>query len=463
MNDNKDIQICIPDDVLFILNKLKEHGKESYVVGGCVRDSILKREIHDWDVTTSATPLEVMQIFQVPEVSEILPTGLIHGTVTLMINHVGYEVTTYRIDGEYEDSRRPSRVEFTSELAQDLSRRDFTINAMAYNPWDGLIDLYDGMGDLKNEKIRCVGRAEDRFNEDALRILRAIRFASQLEFVTTPDVDWEIHQLKEKLRNISIERICWEFKKIATSSDFCVQLLLFHDVFEEFIPELKPMVDFQQNNPWHIYDVLTHTVKAIEYCESSDLIVRLSVLLHDIGKPTGYTIDEDGVGHFPGYGKESAIMAKNILRRMKFDSMTVNSVTELVLHHDEKIDATHKSVKKWLNRIGEEQFRRLLEVRKSDVKAQNPQFEAERLQKVERITEILEEILVQEQCFTLKDLAVNGRDLIKEGIPSGKSIGYALNLLLNNVIDGECDNTKEALLSRLRENRGIIDEFGQGN
>lgn len=457
------MKIDMPNDVLFILNTLKEHGKEAYIVGGCVRDSILQREIHDWDITTSATPLDVIQIFQVPEVSEVLPTGLIHGTVTLMINKVGYEVTTFRIDGEYDDGRRPSNVEFTNDLSKDLSRRDFTINAMAYNPWVGLVDLYGGLEDIEYQKIRCVGMAEDRFNEDALRILRAIRFASQLEFVTTPDVDWEIHQLKDNLRNISMERINWEFRKIATSDDFCVQLLLYHDVFEEFIPEIKPMVGFKQNNPWHIYDVLTHTVKAIEYCESSDLIVRLSVLLHDIGKPKCYTLDENGIGHFHGHGKESAFMAKNILRRMKFDNVTINSVTEIVLHHDETIDATHKCIRRWLNRIGEEQFRRLLEVRKADIKAQNPEFEGERLRKVSKIMLILEEIIAAEQCFSLKDLAVDGNDILNAGISTGKQVGFALNLLLEYVINDECENTKDALLNKLCEIRGHIDEFRQSN
>lgn len=440
--------IKLPEDVKFILETLKDNQKEAYVVGGCVRDSLLKRDINDWDITTSATPAEVIQIFQVPQVQNILLTGLQHGTVTVMINDIGYEVTTYRIDGEYEDNRRPSSVEFTTDLAKDLSRRDFTINAMAYNPWTGLVDLFDGRQDMKDKRIRCVCNAKERFSEDALRILRAIRFASQLGFVATPDVSYEIYRQKGRLANISVERIWWEFKKIVASDDCVVQLILYRDVFAVFIPELKPMFDFDQKNPWHIYDVYQHTAKAMEYCNSTDINVRLAVLFHDIGKPQCYTEDENGVGHFHGHGEVSYKMVNKIFTRLKVDNKTRENVAELVYHHDATIEPNERNVKRWLCRIGEEQLWRLFEVRMADIKAQNPDFIADRLDKVLKTTIVLNDILQKKQCFSLRDLAVNGNDLIELGFTPGVYLGQTLHELLDAVIDWGYPNDRQKLLER---------------
>lgn len=437
------LKIEIPSGANEIIHSLQNNGYEAFLVGGCVRDSILGRPIHDYDITTSATPDEMMKVFKD---KRIIETGLQHGTITILINGEGYEVTTYRIDGNYSDSRRPDSVTFTRSLEEDLKRRDFTINAMAYNDEVGLIDPFNGMEDIEHYKIRCVGRAEDRFSEDALRILRAIRFASQLGFVLEPDTDWNMSKMYKNLENISIERINSEFCKIAASSDFCVQMVLYHEVFSLFIPEIKDMFGFQQNNPYHMYDVWNHTVHAIEYCESDDLVTRLAVFFHDIGKPHCYQDSEDGIRHFKGHGRVSADMTDKIMKRLRFDNDTREKVVELVYYHDATFEVGKKYIKRWLNKIGEEQFRRLLNVRRADIKAQADMNQETRLQKIDNIGYILEEVLQDEECFSLKDLAVNGRDLITIGYKPGKEIGEVLNNLLDSVISGEYKNEKEKLL-----------------
>lgn len=438
-----EIKINIPSDANEIIHTLQNHGHSAYVVGGCVRDSILGRIPHDWDICTSATPNEMLEIFKDRRVIE---TGLQHGTITVVVNGEPYEVTTYRIDGTYSDNRRPDSVTFTDKLVEDLRRRDFTINAMAYNEEEGLIDPFDGLKDIEWKKISCVGSAKDRFGEDALRILRAIRFASQLEFVMMPETLYEINQQYKNLENISFERINSEFCKIASSSDFCVQMVLFQDVFALFIPELKAMFDFPQNNPYHDYDVYGHTIHAVEHCESDDLTVRLAVFFHDIGKPHSYQDGEDGVRHFKGHGKVSAEITGNIMKRLRFDNETRNNVVELVYYHDATFEVGKKYVKRWLNKIGEEQFRRLLEVRKADILGQKPNFEQSRIDKVDNIEKILEEVLQEDECFSLKDLAVNGKDLMDIGYKSGRQLGAALQGLLDCVIGEEVNNNKEELL-----------------
>ena len=437
------IKIDLPKDVKEILVTLKKNGHSAYVAGGCVRDSILKRTIHDWDICTSATPSEMLEIFKD---RKIIETGLQHGTVTIVVNGEPYEITTYRIDGIYSDNRRPDTVTFTDKLVEDLRRRDFTINAMAYNDEEGLIDPFNGMEDIIYKKISCVGCAEDRFGEDALRILRAIRFAAQLEFTIMPGTDWEIHKQYKNLENISIERINSEFCKIASSDDFCVELLLYKDVFSLFIPELKDMFDFPQNNPWHIWDVFGHTIHAVEYCDSDDLIVRLAVFFHDFGKPHSYQDGEDGIRHFKGHGKVSADMTDSIMKRLRFDNETRNNVVELVYYHDATFEVGKKYVKRWLNKIGEKQFRRLLQVKKADNKAQNLELSSDRITELSKIETLIDEVLQEDECFSLKDLAVNGKDLIGVGYKAGKELGNTLNKLLQLVIDGDCPNEKDKLL-----------------
>ena len=413
-----------------------------------MRDSILNRPVHDWDICTSATPSEMLEIFKD---KKIIETGLQHGTVTVVVDGEPYEITTYRIDGIYSDNRRPDTVTFTDKLLEDLRRRDFTINAMAYNDEEGLIDPFNGMEDIKYKKISCVGRAEDRFGEDALRILRAIRFAAQLEFAIMPGTDWEIHKQYKNLENISIERINSEFCKIASSDDFCVELLLYKDVFSLFIPELKDMFDFPQNNPWHIWNVFGHTIHAVEYCDSDDLVVRLAVFFHDFGKPHSYQDGKDGIRHFKGHGKVSADMTDSIMKRLRFDNETRNNVVELVYYHDATFEAGKKYVKRWLNKIGEKQFRRLLQVKKADNKAQNLELSSDRIKELSEIEALIDEVLQEDECFSLKDLAVNGKDLIGVGYKAGKELGNTLNKLLQLVIDGDCPNEKEKLLQEAKK------------
>lgn len=459
----KKLKIEIPSGANEIIHSLQNNGYEAFLVGGCVRDSILGRPIHDYDITTSATPYEMMKVFKD---KRIIETGLQHGTIIIVINGEGYECTTYRIDGNYSDSRRPDSVAFTRSLEEDLKRRDFTINAMAYNNEAGLIDPFNGMEDIKYHKIRCVGRAEDRFSEDALRILRAIRFASQLGFVVNSDASLNIHKMYKNLENISTERINSEFCKIALSSEFYIQIVLFREVFSLFIPEIKDMFGFQQNNPYHIYDVWNHTVHAVQAyecdCEpdlnSRDLITSLAVFFHDIGKPHCYQDGEDGIRHFKGHGRVSADMTDTIMKRLRFDNDTREKVVQLVYYHDATFEVGEKYIKRWLNKIGEEQFRRLLNVRRADIKAQAYIEQESRLQKIDNIEYILEEVLQKDECFSLKDLAVNGKDLIEIGYKPGKEIGNTLNCLLQLVIEGVYPNEKDELLKYV-ETTNVFNEI----
>lgn len=439
--------IEVPAPVQYIIQELEKCGYEAYMVGGCVRDSILGRIPHDYDICTFAKPDEIMKSFPY---EQIIPTGLQHGTVTLLINDEPYEITTYRIDGEYKDNRHPDKVEYTDSLVEDLKRRDFTINAMAYNPKTELIDPFGGMQDIKERIIRCVGSAKDRFKEDALRILRAIRFAAQLEFAIEADTKFEIFHGYGRLKRISIERINSEFCKIALSNNFCYQLVIYKKVFSLFIPEIRDMLMFPQNNPYHIYDVWEHTIHAIEACDEvkvDNLIVKLAVFFHDIGKPHSYQDGEDGIRHFKGHGRVSADITDSIMSRLRFDNETREKVVELVYYHDATFEVGEKYVKRWLNKIGEDQFRRLLVVRKADIKAHNPKYEEERIQKVNEIESILENVIAEQQCFTVKDLNVNGNDVMQiMRIKEGKDVGYWLKEILNRVIDGKLENDKNELI-----------------
>lgn len=441
-----EIKINIPSDANEIIHTLQNHGHSAYVVGGCVRDSIIGRPIHDWDICTSATPNEMLEIFKDRKVIE---TGLQHGTITVVVNGEPYEITTFRIDGNYSDNRRPDSVTFTDSLIEDLKRRDFTINAMAYNDNEGLIDPFGGLEDLDNKIIYCVGNPVDRFNEDALRMLRAIRFACQLEFIIHPSIGWQLGytDMIKKLNNISVERINNEFIKIIKTNQFHKRLVWNNGVFSLFIPELNNIIRFQQNNPYHAYDVFVHTIHALEKCKSDDLIVKLAVFFHDFGKPHCYQDGEDGFRHFKGHGKLSAEITDSIMKRLRFDNETRNSVVELVHYHDATFEVGKKYVKRWLNKIGEKQFRRLLEVRKADILGQKPDFEQSRIDKINNIEQILDEVIQENECFSLKDLAINGEDVKKAMmLKEGKDIGYWLKEILNKVIDGELNNNRDDLI-----------------
>lgn len=442
------IKIKMPDAVLEIFFAIKEYGADAYVVGGCVRDSIIGREPHDWDICTPVLAPELQVMFE-EKGYKVITTGLQHGTITVVVDGEAYEITQFRRDGSYSDGRHPDNVEFTGNLIEDLERRDFTINAMAYNPDSGVIDPFNGMQDIKDRKIRCVGSAKDRFKEDSLRILRAIRFAAQLDFSITPDTYWGIIRGYGRLERISIERINSEFCKIVSSNHFCPQMTIYKKVFALFIPEIRDMFRFQQNNPYHPHDVYYHTIHAIKACDESgvdDLIVKLAVFFHDIGKPHCYQDDTDGIRHFKGHGRVSADITDSIMRRLRFDNDTREKVVELIYYHDATFEAGTKYVKRWLSKIGEKQFRRLLDLRKADIKAQNPKYEKDRIQKINDINMLLDEIISEESCFAMKDLAVNGSDLISIGYKQGKELGSVLNTLLQMVIDEEVINDKEILL-----------------
>lgn len=444
--------IKIPKDAESIINRLNEHGYEAYVVGGCVRDSILGRTPNDWDICTSALPDKVIEIFAD---YEVIPTGLQHGTVTVVINHTPYECTTFRIDGDYSDSRRPDNVEFTTDIIKDLSRRDFTINAMAYNPHTGLVDPFGGAEDIKAKAIRCVGNAEERFTEDALRILRAVRFAVQLDFCIDSATDNAIELLHKNLKNISIERITSELNKMIVCPSFYRQMLCREFLFTLIIPELKECVSYDQHNPYHAYDLYMHIALAVGF-GNRDIITELALLLHDIGKPQCQVFDERGIAHYYEHAKIGAVLADERLKAMKYDNDTRKKVVELISYHDATFDDEPKHIKKWLNKIGEEQFRRLLEVRYADIFAQNAMSMSQRLAYIDRIRERLDEVLESDQCFKLKDLAVNGNDLMELGIPQGKEIGHTLNLLLDMVMNGDVENDKDALLGLARLKIGEI-------
>lgn len=432
---------------------LHNNGFSAYICGGALRDSILNRPVHDWDICTSATPEEMLTILRHTYHYHVIPTGLKHGTVTVMLHGEPYEITTFRKETDYLDGRHPNKVEFVTDIVEDLARRDFTINAMAYNDEEGLIDPFNGKQDLLNKTIRCVGDAKERFTEDSLRILRAIRFAAHLGFKIDNSTSIQIHSLKDHIKDLSQERITSEFCKIAQTNKFHEMLYFYTDVFKVIIPEIEPMIGFNQKNPYHQYDVFMHTLHAIENCFSNDLITKLAVLFHDIGKPKCAIADKNDQNrlHFYGHGEISADMTDEIMRRMKFTNDIREKVKELVYYHDSQFEVNEKHIRRWLNKIGPEQFERLLIVREADILGQKEKVNPERIKKVENIRNLYKEIISKEQCFSLKDLAINGKDLIKAGYNPGRELGHTLNTLLQMVIDGEIENNKEILLSYLLE------------
>ncbi len=433
--------ICLPNEVETLLEQLNQAGHSAYVVGGCVRDSLLGLTPGDWDICTSALPEEMKVCFSEYHMIE---TGLKHGTLTVRLNNQSYEITTFRKDGDYIDCRHPESVSFVSDIKEDLARRDFTVNAMAYHPKEGLIDYYEGQKDLSSKMIRCVGDSGKRFSEDALRIMRGLRFASTYGFsIDSKTADAMVHQ-KHLLHKIAVERLSVELKKLLLGNFLENVLLTYRDIFSEIIPEFTAMFDLNQQSPHHLYDVWTHTVKSVGESEK-DIFVRLAVLFHDIGKPKTFFVDDNGVGHFYSHAAVGSDITKQILKRLKFDNETVDTVTKLVKYHDAQMEASEKSVKRWLNKIGEIQFERLLLVKEADAKT--TLHVQEKLTKISEFRAVFQKVLNEKACFSLKDLAVSGSDLITHGISEGKQIGIILKQLLNLVIDGEIINQKDELLS----------------
>lgn len=449
--------IQLPEKVNYIIEILREHGFEAYAVGGCVRDMILNRNPEDWDITTSAKPFEVKKLFR-----RTIDTGIQHGTVTVLLEKDHFEVTTYRLDGEYEDNRHPKEVSFTSSLTEDLKRRDFTINAMAYNEQEGMIDLFGGMEDLKKGIIRCVGSAEERFTEDALRILRAVRFSAQLGFEIEEETLEAVKNKAELLHNISAERIRVEITKLILSDHpEKIKLLYETGITKVVLPEFDVMMLTGQNNMHHSYSVGKHTLIALEtvagkqkehlFNEKERVILRWTMLLHDIEKPSTKTLGKDGQDHFYGHPEKGAKKAVEILKRLKFDNETIETVEHLIQWHDYRYTLTPLGIRKAANKIGKEYMPLLFEVNRADTMAKNPLMINDKLEELQKAKTLYEDMLLQGNCVSIKELKINGKDLIAIGILPGKELGEILKYLLQCVIEDPDINQKEHLLKMVNQ------------
>lgn len=439
--------IQLPKEVEIILDVLYNNGYEGYIVGGCVRDSIIGKIPNDWDICTSAEPKEMLHIFRH---FKVIPTGLKHGTVTVVINNQHFEVTTYRIDKEYIDGRRPSEVEFTNSLREDLKRRDFTINAMAYNNNHGLIDYYGGIDDIHNKKIKCVGNAFERFNEDYLRMLRGVRFSSQLEYELDVETFKAIKELSRNIVNISKERIREEINRILLSQrpSKGIELLEVTGLLQHILPELQKCVRFQQKNPHHDKDVFYHTLSVLDNTDK-DLVLRLSALLHDIAKPETFSVDEENIGHFYRHHMRGMELAEDILKRLKYDNRTIESVKALVKEHMIKHDMpTPRVIKRLINRVGKDNIDRLFKLQAADIKGSKAPYDFSNINKAK---EISDKILNEQQPLTVKDLDINGNDLMTLGVAQGKEIGAILNKLLDRVLDNPQLNKRHILIDAAKE------------
>ena len=436
--------VDIPSPVREILETLEAAGHRAWCVGGCVRDALLGRIPEDWDVTAAARPEETMALFG----GRAVPTGLRHGTVTVRTAAGGVEVTTLRRDGAYRDHRRPESVTFTDSLEEDLRRRDFTVNAMAADLAGDLYDPLGGRADLAAGVLRCVGAPDRRFDEDALRILRGVRFAAQMGFTIHPDTAAAIHRNRELLGDIAPERIWAELKKLVTGARAAEVLRSYPDVIGVFWPEVLPMVGFDQRNRHHCYDVWEHTLRALAAIPP-EVELRLAMLLHDIGKPNCFTVDERGQGHFYGHPAESARLAGEMLRRLRADNATAETVVRLVAWHDKNIPRTRPAIARALGKLGERDLRRLLDVKRADNLAQAPDCRVVQGE-IDRAEAILNQLLAEGACVSLGQLAVNGRDLLGLGL-SGPAVGKALQALLDAVLDETLPNEREALLNTARQ------------
>ncbi|MFI3212434.1 MAG: CCA tRNA nucleotidyltransferase [Eubacteriales bacterium] len=437
--------INLPDKVKRIIDILEEAGYQAYAVGGCVRDSILGRLPDDWDITTSATPEQVKKHFK-----KTIDTGIQHGTVTVMIQGEGFEVTTYRIDGEYEDSRHPKEVLFTPCLEEDLKRRDFTINAMAYNGKE-IVDLFGGVEDLENGSIRCVGNPIERFGEDALRIMRGIRFSAQLGYEIEEETKRAISLLSPTLEHISAERIQVELVKLVTSPNPDYLRHAFQmGITKVVLAELDSMMDMPQNHPHHCYSVGNHALEAMKHVEA-DKVLRLAMLFHDVGKIETHTTDREGIDHFYGHARKSEMIVKSILKRLRFDNDTTAKVSKLALYHDMKIPLEEVAMRKAIRKVGEDIMPYLWKVKRADILAQSEYKRAEKLEELIVLEKLYEEIINRKDPVSLKELAVTGKDLMDMGIPHGKQIGEILTYLLELVLEEPKRNTKEYLLQKVKE------------
>ena len=444
----------IPKDALCIIDMIEQAGFEAYIVGGCVRDLLMDRVPHDWDITTSAKPEEIKKIFR-----RTYDTGIKHGTVTVILNEEHYEVTTYRIEGEYKDFRRPTEVSFVDDITLDLSRRDFTMNAIAYHPNRGFVDPYCGQGDIKVGLIRSVRSATERFTEDALRILRAVRFSAQLGFKIEEDTLIGIEKCKDLLTHISKERIRDEFLKICLSPrpDHLNELMEL-GLLEYIIPEFIGAYSTPQNHPHHVYNVAQHTIVAMQNIEPT-VRLRLTMLLHDIGKIYTRTTDKHGIDHFHNHPKKSVQIAQQLLKTLKLDNRMIRDVSQLICYHDyhikHNIDKIY--VKKMLKEIGSELFDELLKVQMADAKSQNPDKLEPKLRQIEKQRRLKAEVLANNEPYEKSMMCITGSDLMEADIPKGKEIGWLLDRALDKIIHHPEDNEKEILIKycqRLYMDRG---------
>ena len=433
----------IPEYVQEILRRLEGAGYEAWCVGGAVRDALLELEPGDWDVTTSAPPETVLSLFA----PHALPTGLKHGTVTVGSRQV-VEVTTFRRDGDYLDNRHPDHVEFTGSLTEDLARRDFTVNAIAVNLRGETSDPFGGQTDLNAHVLRAVGEPEKRFQEDALRILRGLRFASRLGFAIAPDTSAAIHRCAPLLRHIAPERILVELTGILCGRHVLEVLLDYPDVLGVFVPEILPCVGFDQHSVYHCYDVWEHTARAVAAAKSLP-VLRYAMLFHDLGKPETFALDEEGRGHFYGHWRQSVPLAEAIMERLRFDNQSKKVILTLVERHDAPLNLSERSVRRSLSRYGEDTLRLLIEVKRADNLAQAELYR-DRQQLISQWEDLLDLVLQSGECFSLRQLAVRGGDLTALGL-RGPAVGAALNELLGQVIDEKLPNDRGILLEYVKE------------
>lgn len=435
------IQMKLPAYVSVIIDRLNNSGFEAFAVGGCVRDSILGIEPKDYDVTTNAVPEDIKKALSD---FKTIDTGIDFGTVTAISDGNPIEITTYRIDGEYSDNRRPESVKFTSMLSEDLCRRDFTINAMAFNNADGVIDLYGGKKDLSDKVIRAIGNPYERFNEDGLRIMRALRFAACYNFSIEPETSSAIHDCAFLLKNIAKERIAIEFNKLICGN--CADILrAYSDVLAVIIPEIADCVGFEQHTKYHNRDVFEHIIATVDAIAPVKHL-RLAMLFHDIGKPQFFTMDENFQGHFKGHAKGSYKIAEKFLSDFHYDRQTSDKVLKLIETHDIVIENREKLIKRYLNRFGEDLLRDIIAVHIADDTGKAPEYQS-RIDVYNEVYETIDRIIEEKQCFSLNKLAINGNDIIKLGY-KGKSVGLILNRLLDMVIDEEIENSKEVLIAQ---------------
>ena len=441
------MEIKLPSEVKMLIDRLRGGGYDCYAVGGCVRDSLRGLQPHDWDLTTSAEPEEIERIFADFKTVDI---GKKYGTIAVLVDGELYEITTYRVDGEYTDSRHPDEVSFSDRLRDDLARRDFTVNAMAYNDEKGLVDLYGGQRDLSYGVIRCVGDPTERFREDALRILRALRFASVLGFTIEPETSEAILRQRGLLSSIASERIRDELLKLLCGDKADFILRRYRSVIAVFIPELKGTFDFEQNSRHHNRDVYRHTAAAVRNVEPEPLL-RVTMLFHDIAKPLARTTDRHGICHYRNHPKLGAAMTREILRRLCMPNAFIDEVCTMIRYHDERFKPDPVMLKGYLKLLGADMMQKLMLVQRADILAQSMYLRDEKLNNLAATSDELNRIITSGECYSLRQLAVSGADLLHLGCSSGIRIGQTLDMLLDKVIAGELPNDKDALLAAAKK------------